>query len=356
MGGTGKAGTGRGVKGREGNGMGKYTQFRWLKSCGTRLTPTVLFFFPFLFLFVALRLKPIASFFMAPNVCNMCGNDEEELRHMRCSVCHSASGRIRLLLKRGSDDFAEAWNGFSHDSSIDMAAFYAKAKGVFGEDLNKLMKETLEENVSHSIETILQGTGTFMDEEDMTEKYKNKPVRLLAILDKAKRMQCPTTGTEFIEDMEYKITVKDMVRREQHSSNKAGTEMVIKKKKIKNNAGGAAPQANPKTLTEGQKESLNKNIGAAAKQLALLQAIKDEIDAEGSKSWSGLLPTYVVTSIDAFFAKIEDQVRTSGSYIQGTEGDMKLVMASWSALLGDVKECIRRAKVQIVEAKKMQGK
>ncbi len=52
--------------------------------------------------------------------------------------------------------------------------------------------------------------------------------------------------------------------------------------------------------------------------------------------------------------KVEERATMFGMYIAQNEGDMKKVTSSWKAVLGDVKECLRKAKAQIAEAKKMQ--
>eukprot|EP00959_Pyramimonas_sp_CCMP1952_P132026 2760453-Pyramimonas_sp.AAC.1 len=62
----------------------------------------------------------------------------------------------------------------------------------------------IEEKSESFTEVELQGTGSFLDEEDMRDKYKNKPKRLQGILDRARRFTDPISGVELIEDMEYK--------------------------------------------------------------------------------------------------------------------------------------------------------
>ena len=89
--------------------------------------------------------------------------------------------------------------------------------------------------------------------------------------------------------------------------------------------------------------------------ISKLLGIKDAIDRiEDAQAWNVLLPPYVLPSLEATSTKVEEQVTMFGMYIAQNEADMKKATSSWKAVLGDVKECICRAKVQIAEAKKMQ--
>eukprot|EP00959_Pyramimonas_sp_CCMP1952_P188122 3933791-Pyramimonas_sp.AAC.1 len=62
----------------------------------------------------------------------------------------------------------------------------------------------IEEKSETYTEVEMQGTGDFLDEDDLKEKYKNKPLRLKGILARARRFADPISGVELIEDMQYK--------------------------------------------------------------------------------------------------------------------------------------------------------
>ncbi len=190
--------------------------------------------------------------------CSQCGVGEPEHRG-RCASCVALATRLSRMLSTKGEDFCRAWSQLT----IDKDKFYANANTLFGKDLDKLLTQTLKEGVSHSNEIIFSGTGIFMDEVDLKKKYNNKPNRLTAILDKANRMVCSTTGIQLIEDMSYTREVKDTHKRVESSSTKAETKRVVKKHKVVK-AETAKPQGKPTTLTDDQKKVLRNYMEATA--------------------------------------------------------------------------------------------
>ncbi len=284
--------------------------------------------------------------------CQKCGAAHEG-DSARCDKCNAFSMRLCRLLKDKDADFCDNWNGFSQDLTTDKAAFYAKANRLVGDALDKLLTETLEEHVSQSNEITFTGTGNFLDEDDIRTMYKDKPERLEAIRKHATRFVCPTTGTEFIENMAYKREVKDSQKRVESRSTKAATERTVKKAKVVREP-KVDLNVNPKTLSDAQKATLQKYIDAAPKHLADLQGIKEAVEKEEAQAWKGLLPAYVMPSIEAMYAKVDEHTTMFAMYIEHGEGDMKTATTGWKLVIADVKERIRSAKVQIIEAKKMQ--
>ncbi len=241
----------------------------------------------------------------------MCGV-EETTHHGRCTKCHATASRIRCLLKGDNANLAQQWKSFSKDVNIEKASLYARAKTRFGEDLNKLMLETLEESVSHSTRVPPRGTGTSMDEEDMTNKYNE-----IEFID----------GEEvtFVYKREFGFTTAH------HSSNKAGTEMVIRNNKMKVKVVRPDPQhCISNALTDGQKKTLTKYIEAAPFQVALLQSMLDD-------------PRIWFPRIKALSERIEHQVAIWGRNIQDGECNMKAAKALWRLIFNDVKTCLRSA-------------
>ena len=85
----------------------------------------------------------------------------------------------------------------------DKETLMAKARDAYGDVLFKLLRTTLTEEINTESKVGFTGTGVFMDEDDIKEKYAEKPSRLAAVLKHAKRIRCPTTQIELIEDMQY---------------------------------------------------------------------------------------------------------------------------------------------------------
>ena len=70
-------------------------------------------------------------------------------------------------------------------------------------DLPAAFESFVEEHVSEWRTKACVQTGRFMDEEDLVEKYKNKPLQLASIFDKAETRFCKIRGVKLWEDAEY---------------------------------------------------------------------------------------------------------------------------------------------------------
>lgn len=65
-----------------------------------------------------------------------------------------------------------------------------KTKTLYGNDLKKLIEERLKVTTTENLEVKLVGTRTFLDEQDLSKKYKDKPKRLEDVLKNGKRFFC----------------------------------------------------------------------------------------------------------------------------------------------------------------------
>ena len=77
--------------------------------------------------------------------------------------------------------------------------------GTMGDDLAKRMRETITEHVINSESTEFTQLSDFLDKEDMTEKYKDKPRQLESIWQNAKRMPCPVRNVTVWQDPMFKL-------------------------------------------------------------------------------------------------------------------------------------------------------
>ena len=103
------------------------------------------------------------------------GNHEEG-DQIRCCKCHVAKSRISRLVK------AEGWGAEFKDMSTEgRAKLMQDAHELYGSDLSKLVKMTVTQSSSSSRVQQFKKHGGFVDLEDLSEKYKNKPLQLAAI-------------------------------------------------------------------------------------------------------------------------------------------------------------------------------
>ena len=245
-------------------------------------------------------------------VCGYCGDESDTVR---CKACESTRLRIYRTVKV-DQELKKAWGDMADKSSL-----LAKAKHTYGDTLFKLLKTTLTETIRTEDNVSFTGTGIFMDEDDIKEMYKKKTARLAAILRHAKRITCPSTQIELIEDIQYTSCAAASPSHTTTAKREIeGTEKIKQPKK-------------PKVqLTEGDTFL----AGGTAKPLTTAQVnhlkkYKDEVDAAYSK-------------LDEHYDEIKKSVEEKGlgdnvpQYIHTSHAAAKVKKAEFHARLDIIKD------------------
>jgi len=144
----------------------------------------------------------------------------------RCLDCHKATPRISRLVK------AEGWgDDFKALSKENRVKFMLQAKTSFGCDLAKLVSLSMTQMHHDSRMKAFTKGGGYVDEEDLNEKYKNKPAQLAAIKANANAFDCPIRLTKLYQDPEYAL--KDEHREEavQTLKRQADSKVTVKSQK-----------------------------------------------------------------------------------------------------------------------------
>ena len=171
----------------------------------------------------------------------------------------------------------------------------------------------------------------------------------------ARRFTCPVAEVELLEDMAYTSTNLHTSRRKFEQVSKAKVESVIRKKKVpKVKVEKVDGPPVDVMLTEKQKAQIHKMQEAVPKILEQLNKITDEIGAEGAAAIRAMLPPYVVISMTAMSLKIDEMRACFVEAMESGKADVAMLAASWKDTAAKAKECCRRAKLQIDEARKMQ--
>ena len=136
---------------------------------------------------------------------------------IRCVPCHSLKGRLtRVMTVEDRGDWAQV-------GKQEKAAFMQNSADKFGQGLKTAVSVTIRESTVNTQMTSFTSTGGFVDLEDITKKYENKPEQLKNILDNAPRMNCPVRKVVLFQDPEYALkqvneeqTRREMQRTAQH--------------------------------------------------------------------------------------------------------------------------------------------
>jgi hypothetical protein len=88
----------------------------------------------------------------------------------------------------------------------DKQDFLLKSRFAFGPELKALLGQVCKKSRMEKITSGFCGTGTFLDEEDLTVQYKVKPGGAHLIMANAKTMVCQAVETVLYEDRSYTRT------------------------------------------------------------------------------------------------------------------------------------------------------
>eukprot|EP00973_Karenia_brevis_P080026 11102949-Karenia_brevis.AAC.1 len=100
-----------------------------------------------------------------------------------CKVCNAFKSRVyQLVQKRGLTSF-----GWSKMTSEERTEFYNKHADKSGDALETAIQECIQHITRKSSIVAMEGTGEWLDEEDLDEKYAKKPLQLAAIKKNTKR-------------------------------------------------------------------------------------------------------------------------------------------------------------------------
>ena len=251
---------------------------------------------------------------------------------------------------KGDSELAKAWNLTQNKASL-----IAKARDAFGDALFTLLKTTLVEEHEHKSEISFTGTGNWTDEKDLRIRYKDRPERLDAILKHARRYICPTTGTEFIEEMTYNsVSTASETHKSREKREFEGTEKLKQPKKLKvSNAEGKdnLSNASEKPLTAWQSKQLDKYMDDLKKIFDDVSASHEKIKkSKDEHGWAENLPPYTQPQLQALLAK-KLEFDSKVTLIKDSVGvDWKLVREEVGSLKSEAKDLMTKAAFQIDEA------
>ena len=120
-------------------------------------------------------------------------------RPFACKACHCLHSKVaRKTRDPELQDFA-----LSKLSKEDRRQFYSDNADASEDVLAAKMQESITRTKSRFLTTRFTGRGTFLDEADLREKYKEKPEQLANMLKHAETYLCPYRKVELYKDMEF---------------------------------------------------------------------------------------------------------------------------------------------------------
>ena len=111
---------------------------------------------------------------------------------------------------RGMDPkVAEDWKDQTPDQR---AEFFKDSHELVGGDLAAAIQVRVKEVRRTNFAQSFRGTGKFFDEDDLRDKYKNKPEQLANVLANAKAFQCPIRDVKLFEETNVKHVLLENIQ------------------------------------------------------------------------------------------------------------------------------------------------
>jgi len=267
--------------------------------------------------------------------CSICGG--ASVSKGRCPACHAVSVRVPRVAKKHEQLFGK-WDASKLDNKVE---FHNAAKDLYGEELLQLMECSMAEETKEIDKVQLVGTGEYLDQADLEERYKAKPERLAAILRNATRFTCPVSETELIEDMKY---VSSATREREHVKTTKRQINVTEKIKAKKLKVVKAEKENvdplsAKPLSDAQVKQADSMIETFNRGLLKFDEAFDPIIAtDAVPAWAAHLPPFLVPKSRAVRANIN-----------GFLAELGMAKTDGCVSFGDIKTKAAEAKKELHE-------
>ena len=257
----------------------------------------------------------------------------------RCTLCHRLRSRTTSVLARLCSK--QEWGEIGHEKK---GAFMDAAAHLFGDKLQKLVQTTLDEHRLYKATTNFNALGSFKDEIDLTEKYKNKPEQLKNIMEHAAKYFCPVRRVTLFADPEYSLLQSDLVEQTKKSGRHVEEEDKVrpaKKAKTKSKAraveeaeaDGEVAAAVP-TINKGQ---LNRLAKLVDKIKTAFEGLAGPEQAVTEEKLELLLPPFILPKCEKIKALAMSTIASLEMAIESKKG-------IFDTLFNDADDCFKKTK------------
>ena len=260
---------------------------------------------------------------------------KQELQAVATRVCRA--------LKDLDEGFQKQWHKAMKDKSIDRQEFLTTAANKFGSDLTKLMHHELIQKTSVEQETAMEGTGEWLDEEDLKVRFKDKPQQYEAILKNARRFHDKTREIELYEVPTYKSSEVSRTKRTIEESSKASVDETVKRikfPKVQKPEGDLVTEGNGEPsatkLTRAQHSWIDKQINKL-KDYNLLKEALAEFEDDANAKWTQYIPPWLKVRGADCITQLETQIGELVAIKNADEAvDFKSIQDAFKKAMQDV--------------------
>jgi hypothetical protein len=265
----------------------------------------------------------------------------------RCSDCNSLRTRIRRLMQNGGQEQTSAFQALSKQEKTD---FFAKNRNTMGYDLSVAVQDVISRVLKTSDEVEFKGTGEFLDEADIREKYVNKPKQADAILKNTRSMFDTMREVTVYEDMKYFSKVAQNEKLENTSGQSSTHDRYVKGKAAKK-ATEPAEKKEPTEEAVPLSEAQTTSLGQLAAEITEVNLQLDvELTSIETKEVKEFMVQASITHAAACGFKLKEFVAIVAVAVDNSTGDFKELKSQHRELKAAGKDQVRRLKGQIKSA------
>jgi hypothetical protein len=247
--------------------------------------------------------------------CYLCKEADVETAG-RCKPCNALYQRTRCSCK-GTPG---RWEKFLAATKEDTAEFYTTGHRKLGKELKAAIDETISEHTAEKdLEQWCQD-GKYLDEEDLTEKYKKKPEQLKSIKDKTHTFFSLVRNVWLYEDPEFaskSLSSKEITK---DTKRQISTE--------RNAKAGKVPKTTPEggeevELSTAQVKILEKEAKALDTPETGLQGILDQCEKE---EIAPLIAAPLLAKLKLAIAALNGQRTMIDMTLEHKKGDVAVIL------------------------------
>jgi hypothetical protein len=269
----------------------------------------------------------------------------------RCKDCNSLKSRVARMLSRRvalSGEKDELGSAFKDLTKEEKVKFFASNSKTFGDELSVAVQDVITRVLKQTEETEFKGTGGFMDEHDLREKYAKKPKQADAILKNTRSMFDTIRDVMLYEDMVYSSKVAQNEKLETSSGQSSTHDRYVKGKGVKKPKGPVVKAEGAEIqLSEAHKTSLWQFVAEITEVNGLLDVELGNIETNGVKEF---MVQASITQAEGCGFKLKEFVAIVAVAVDSGTGDFIELKSQHRDLKTDGKDQVRRLKGQIKAA------
>ena len=295
--------------------------------------------------------------------CKLCNAEKlpsDMQEYGRCVDCNPLRQRLCRL-----HDLPENWQKDMGEE--ERAQFYLDNKDKMSADLKTAVTNHIALKQSQTMQVDLQGTGFYMDEEDLRAKYANKPGYADKIMARAHSFVHKLTDACMYEDMQYSRIATNSTKREYSDESNMQQDSVAKKakkprkdnedKENKENQGALENQPDqskpkpaakaPKPWTQSQEQQV---VKVAKVYKDLFEELEELQKTSAGTAISEFMPKHLMSKLESLKIKIECEAAEVDVCMEAKTGVLKELKDQATTAKKNCKELSGRLEAAIEEA------